>query len=65
MGGIHIEKADLSACSTALGILSSVHVSPKRARFCVVAYMGMSRMEAALISFFVVRILWNESSLAL
>jgi hypothetical protein len=27
--------------------------------------MGMSRMEAALISFFVVRILWNESSLAL
>lgn len=57
MEGIHIEKAVLSACSTALGMLSSEHVSPNRARFCVVAYMGISRIEAALISFLVVRIL--------
>ena len=57
MEGIHMLNAVLSACSTALGIESSAHVSPSRARFWVVAKMGMLRMEAALIIFWVVRML--------
>ena len=36
---------------------SSVHVSPRRARFWVVAKTGMERMEAKRRSFWVVRIL--------
>ena len=50
----------LSACSTALGIASSVQVSPRRSRFCVVAQMGIERIEAALISFWVVRRLLGD-----
>jgi len=61
MAGIHIEKAVLSTCSTAPERSSSEQVGPSLAAFCVVAYIGISRIDAALRSFWVVVMLQDIS----